>query len=87
MADGLAAVRAELGAGLGAVRFELEEGFTSPTGALRRAVAGLRAEIREGDEETRRQMRVQHEDLVSRIAPLQEGWSHSKTRRKDRRPR
>ena len=33
----------------------------------------VRHEIREGDEETRRQMRVLHEDLVSRIAVLGEG--------------
>ena len=33
----------------------------------------LRAEIREGDEETRRYMRVLHEDLVARIALLQNG--------------
>ena len=30
----------------------------------------LRAEIREGDEETRRFMRVLHEDVIARIAAL-----------------
>jgi hypothetical protein len=34
----------------------------------------LREEIRAGDEETRRLMRVLHEDVISRIALLQEGW-------------
>jgi hypothetical protein len=33
----------------------------------------LRKEIREGDEETRRQMRVLHEDLVARIATINRG--------------
>ena len=33
----------------------------------------LRAELRAGDEETRRHMRVLHEDVISRIALLQEG--------------
>ncbi len=32
----------------------------------------LRAEIRAGDEETRRYMRVLHEEVISRIATLQE---------------
>ena len=33
--------------------------------------ADLRAEIRAGDEETRRYMRVLHEEVLSRIAALQ----------------
>jgi hypothetical protein len=33
----------------------------------------LRAEIRAGDEETRRHMRVLHEEVISRIATIQEG--------------
>ena len=33
----------------------------------------LRVEIQNGDEETRRQMRVLHEDVISRLALLQEG--------------
>jgi chromosome segregation ATPase len=36
--------------------------------------AALRVEIRAGDEETRRQMRVLHEEVLSRIALLQEGF-------------
>ena len=35
----------------------------------------LRADIRSGDEETRHQMRVLHEEVISRIALLQEGMS------------
>ncbi len=37
------------------------------------SLVGLRQEIRDGDEETRRLMRVLHEDLVQRIALLGEG--------------
>jgi hypothetical protein len=45
---------------------------------LRREIAGgtnllrneLRAEIRQGDEETRRYMRVLHEDVIARITAL-----------------
>lgn len=37
------------------------------------AVAALRQEIRDGDEETRRLVRVLHEDVVERIARLGEG--------------
>ena len=33
----------------------------------------LAAEVRAGDEETRRYMRVLHEDVISRIATLQDG--------------
>lgn len=39
--------------------------------------AELRAEIRAGDEETRRHMRVLHEDVISRIALLQESMDRS----------
>jgi hypothetical protein len=40
----------------------------------------LREEIRAGDEETRRFMRVLHEDLVGRIATLAESRSGRKRR-------
>jgi hypothetical protein len=79
--------RDEVAAEFAAVRAEMSEGFTAPTGALARAVAGLRDEIRAGDEETRRQMRVLHEDLVTRIALLSEGLSPAKPPRTKRRPR
>ena len=46
---------------------------------LRDEFAGVREEIRAGDEETRRQMRVLHEEVISRIALLDEG---RKTRRR-----
>ena len=81
-------VRDEMVAEFGNVRAEMAEGFAAPTGALARAVEGLHAEIRTGDEETRRQMRVLHEDLVGRIALIQEGLGGAKRKSaKPRRPR
>jgi hypothetical protein len=41
--------------------------------AVRDEFVAVRVEIREGDQETRRQMRVLHEDVISRIALLQVG--------------
>ena len=35
--------------------------------------SAVRAEIKGGDEETRRYMRVLHEEVLSRIATIQEG--------------
>jgi hypothetical protein len=59
-------LRTEMHDGFSAFRTEMRDGFAE----LR---AELRAEIRTGDEETRRFMRVLHEDLVSRIATIQKG--------------
>ena len=36
-------------------------------------ISTLRKEIRAGDEETRRQMRMLHEDVITRLALIQEG--------------
>lgn len=44
------------------LREEMHSGFSA-----------LRQDIREGDEETRRFMRVLHEDVIERIARIQEG--------------
>jgi len=46
-----------------------------------RVRAELRAEIRAGDEETRRYMRVLHEDVIARLAVIQEGIRPPKRRR------
>lgn len=45
-------------------------------------IAALREEVRTGDEETRRQMRILHEEVISRIALLGEG---DRTRRRRKR--
>ena len=47
----------------------------------------LRAEMREGDEETRRLMRVLHEEVLSRIALLAEGRTARPRSRGPRRKR
>ena len=52
----------------------------------------LRAEIRAGDEETRRHMRVLHEEVISRIALLNEHFNgqpsgRARTRRRGAKPR
>jgi len=49
---------------------------------VRAEFAAVREEIRTGDEETRRQMRVLHEEVISRIALVAEG---RKTRRRGKR--
>jgi hypothetical protein len=55
----------ELPARVGAVEDQLV--------AIRAEIVAMRGEIRTSDEETRRQMRVLHEEVISRIALLQEG--------------
>ena len=64
--EGLPGRVAELGAQISQLRSEMHAEFSATRGALRE-------EMRDGDEETRRQMRVLHEDLVGRIALLSEG--------------
>ena len=59
-------LRVEMHAEFSAVRKEMKAGHE----ALR---TGLRAEIREGDEETRTLMRALHEDVIDRIKLLGEG--------------
>jgi hypothetical protein len=57
----------------------LEDRLTSlesQVGALSGDLNSLRAEVRGGDEETRNQMRILHEDVISRLALLQEGLAH-----------
>jgi hypothetical protein len=61
---------------------EVRNAFSDGHGGLinvRAEFAAVRDEIRTGDEETRRLMRVLHEEVISRIALLGEG---RKTRRR-----
>ena len=58
-------LRGEMRLGFSAVRQEMAD-------EMQRAREELRAEIREGDQETRRYMRVLHEDVIARIAALGE---------------
>jgi hypothetical protein len=65
-----AEVRNEFAAMRADLRGEMRDGFA----AVR---ADLRAEMHAGDEETRRYVRVLHEDVISRIALLQESVERS----------
>src|SRR5437867_5487471 len=62
----LVQLREEMRAEFSATRAEMRAGDEE----TRRA---LRGEIRDGDEETRRLMRMLHEDVISRLATIQEG--------------
>jgi hypothetical protein len=87
----IADLRAELRAEVGSLRGE-GKNLRTEFDAFRVEVAErfdtlastLRAEIRSGDEETRHQMRALHEDLVGRIALLQEGLRPRNRRRQGR---
>ena len=90
-----AAVRGEMKAEFGAVREEMRTEFAAVREEMRTEFAMARSEmaveftrikeeIKSGDDETRRQMRVLHEDVVARIALLQEGLNG---RSRSRRPR
>ena len=51
----------------------LESQIVQLRGEMRSEFSATRDMIRESDEETRRHMRLLHEDLVGRIATLREG--------------
>ena len=61
------------------LREEMRDEFSAVRQEMNAMGTGLRAElsaaIRAGDEETRRYMRVLHEEVISRIASIQEGLS------------
>jgi hypothetical protein len=94
----LGSVRAEMDDGLSPVRAEMPEGFSAVgathdgLGAVRaemqREFAAtreeLRAEMREGDEDTRRYMRVLHEEVIERVKTIQEGMNGSTPRSRRR---
>ena len=63
-------LRDELHAGFSAVRQEMAVMRDDLRTELKSTAESLRADIREGDEETRRYMRVLHEDVIARIAAL-----------------
>lgn len=64
-----------------ALRAEMRDAFVSVRVEARAEFAAVRAEMHAGDEETRRYMRVLHEDVISRITLLQEGLGRSKGKR------
>ena len=63
-------MRAEFSATRSALRNEFRQELAASATGLR---ARLRQEIREGDEETRRLMRVLHEEVLARIETLGRG--------------
>ena len=61
-------------------RAEVREEFSAVRQGMPTLGETLRAEMRAGDEETRRQMRVLHEEVIARIALLDEhldSWKRS----------
>jgi predicted phage gp36 major capsid-like protein len=69
----LVQLRDEMRGEFSAVRGEMQTGDEE----TRRT---LRDEIRAGDEETRRYMRMLHDDVIARLAIIQEGQRPRKTR-------
>jgi hypothetical protein len=63
-------LRDEMRSEFSAVRREFDALRIDLRAELQSTAASLRAEIREGDEETRRLMRMLHEDVIARIAAL-----------------
>ena len=56
-------------------RAEMRQEFSAVRTEIQLVRSELREEIRAGDEETRRFMRVLHEDVIARIAAIGEGRS------------
>ena len=73
-------LRAEMRDEFSAIRSEMAAGF----GAVREDMATFRADMIAGDEETRRHARMLHEDLVGRIALIQEDMPRRTNRKKSR---
>lgn len=62
------------------LRNEMRVEFSAVRQEMSVMAAGLREEIRAGDEETRRYMRVLHEEVIGRLATIQEGRRGRKKR-------
>ncbi|MEQ1759436.1 MAG: hypothetical protein ABL986_14035 [Vicinamibacterales bacterium] len=69
MRDGFSDIRSEMSAMGGGLRADMEAMGAS----LRADMQAIGARVDAGDEETRRYMRVLHEDVISRIAAIGEG--------------
>ena len=61
---------------------ELEMQVLQLRAEARNEFSALRHEIRDGDEETRRYMRVLHEEVIARLATIQEGQTPPVPRRR-----
>jgi hypothetical protein len=62
-------MRAEMHSEFSAVGEEMRGRFEHADAAM----AALRADVRAGDEETRRYMRILHEDVISRLKTIRKG--------------
>jgi Fic family protein len=80
MRDEFSAIRGEMATLGDTLRGEMAAGF----GAVRDDMATFRADMIAGDEETRRHARMLHEDLVGRIALIQEDMPRRTNRKKSR---
>jgi hypothetical protein len=70
-------LRDEMRAEFSATRHEIHEGDDE----LRTRIDELTTTVRAGDQESQRLARILHEDLVSRIATIQEGLNGPKRRK------
>ena len=77
-----------VGSQLVQLRREMRDGFSAASRQLqelrdeaRQEIVAVREDLRAGDEETRRYMRVLHEDVIGRIALLQEGLGPKRSRK------
>jgi hypothetical protein len=61
---------------------EMRVAFSAIRQEMTTAISQLEERIRSGDEETRRYMRVLHEDVIERISRIQEGLPPPSRRRK-----
>ena len=68
---------------LAALRTEMRQGFQQ----VNVRFEALRKEVQEGDAETRRQMRVLHEDVIARLALIHEHRTGSKSSPEPKRRR
>jgi len=82
-----ATVRTEMAAEFKAVRSEMATEFTAVRSEMAAEFRVVREEIKEGDGETRRQMRVLHEEVLARLTLLQEAYRDPGAPSRPRRPR
>ncbi len=61
---------------------ELGSQIAQLRGEMHAEFSAVRREMRDGDEETRRLMRVLHEDVIQRFALLEEGHRSARRRKK-----
>ena len=73
--------RSEVRDEFSAVRSEMTGEFAAVRSQMASESEALRAEMRAGDEESRRYMRVLHEEVLGRLATIQEGLPKRQSRR------